>query len=482
MKSVAIVHYHLRRGGVTRVIENAVAALGGDMKCVVLGGEKYEGDALPATALVEGLGYRREPGGAGGGVALGKRMLAAATEALGGPPDLWHIHNHSLGKNVVFPAALRWLLGEGARVLLQIHDFAEDGRPADYRALRAALPNTGVFAATLYPAAPQAHYAILNERDNGILAAAGVPPERRHLLPNAVSVPGLTGTEAARPFGPGCRYYLYPTRAIRRKNMGELLLLAAAARFAEPGTAYGATLAPDNPVWRPVYEAWVDCARTLDLPVAFALGERHGFPALIRGAEALITTSVAEGFGMAFLEPFLFGKDVAGRDLPEITSGFKNRGVALEPLYTALPVKLTPAEERAFHAALATALPATFEAYGQTPPLDAVDRAFEAARRNDGFDFGKLDEPMQRNVIARVSNEGPDDAVAGRLPRTRPPECVRQNREVVENTFGPTAYGKALRDTYARILTAETSEPAAHDAAAVLNAFLDPARFNLLRT
>ena len=39
-------------------------------------------------------------------------------------------------------------------------------------------------------------------------------------------------------------------------------------------------------------------------------------------AHRLVTTSVAEGFGLAFLEPWLFGKGLLGRNLPEITVDF----------------------------------------------------------------------------------------------------------------------------------------------------------------
>ena len=55
---VAIVHYHLRPGGVTRVIENAAASLAdGEIETVVLTGETYNGRRLTRVRTVEGLGY-----------------------------------------------------------------------------------------------------------------------------------------------------------------------------------------------------------------------------------------------------------------------------------------------------------------------------------------------------------------------------------------------------------------------------------------
>ena len=39
----------------------------------------------------------------------------------------------------------------------------------------------------------------------------------------------------------------------------------------------------------------------------------NDFAALLASAHALVTTSVAEGFGLAFLEPWLMGRPLAGR-------------------------------------------------------------------------------------------------------------------------------------------------------------------------
>ncbi len=61
---------------------------------------------------------------------------------------------------------------------------------------------------------------------------------------------------------------------------------------------------------------------------------------MIAKADALITTSVAEGFGLAFLEPWLASKPLVGRNLPEITADFAEHGLDLSALYNCLPVPL----------------------------------------------------------------------------------------------------------------------------------------------
>ncbi len=480
---VAIVHYHLKRGGVTRVIENAASAFGESADIVVLSGTPPDEDTLKRVLVVEGLDYRTTAK-LSDGSALGARIHKAATDALGASPDLWHIHNHCLGKNVAFPGALRELLRRGARLLLQIHDFAEDGRPANYRAQRALYTDDEAFAADLYPAAPQVHYALLNARDHRILGDAGVPRERRHLLPNAISVPDLEAPTPAKPFGPDCPYFLYPTRAIRRKNVGELLLLAALAKQAGRKMAFATTLAPANPEWQAIHEEWVRFGQAQNLPVAFALGEdpKHSFSGLIHGSEALITTSIAEGFGLAFLEPFLFGKTTTGRNLPEITADFHENGISLDNLYPMLPVSLSTAGQKELHQALTGAIASTYAAYGVEAPSDAVERAFESCRADSRFDFGRLNEPLQRQVIEQVGRGNLEASLVDALPKPAPTDVISTNRERIETHYGLPAYGRKLRAIYQAVIESEASPPSSHLAHRVLEGFLAPDRFYLLRS
>ena len=57
---IAIVHYHLQPGGVTRVIENTLQAWeenGQTVEAVALSGRPYPGDQLTNTQVVDGLDY-----------------------------------------------------------------------------------------------------------------------------------------------------------------------------------------------------------------------------------------------------------------------------------------------------------------------------------------------------------------------------------------------------------------------------------------
>jgi hypothetical protein len=492
---LVIVHYHLQTGGVTRVIQQAVRALSSlGHRVLVLSGEPPQQpiDGAAAVAVLPGLRYeerrpRQTPD------KLAASMLAAAREHLGTLPDLWHVHNHCLGKNLALPGALVRLTRHEQRLLLQPHDFAEDGRPALYQRLRGRLADgdVGRLSALLYPLAPQIHYAALNARDRRFLAAAGIGDDNLHLLPNAVSVPGPEKeATSARPAPNGCtdisrgeRLWLYPTRAIRRKNLGEFLLWAAAA---EPGDRFAATQAPQNPQEQPRYRRWARLAAELALPVELGLGERVAdFGPLLACSHALVTTSVGEGFGLAFLEPWLGARPLAGRDLPEITADFRANGIDLSGLYRTLRVPLEWIDAARLRGAFVAALSAQTTAYGRGLPPDALDRAWAAATDADSIDMGRLDEPAQEAVIRHVHADPAARRVLqpAALAPADDPGLIRTNAHAVRDQYGLAVYGRRLSQIYAAITGAGLSARLeAADGDRLLDEFLAPERLTLLRT
>ena len=130
---VAIVHYHLGHGGVGAVIAASSEALtrAGVRHVVLIGKQNPGGNHHPAASVreVPGLEYQTSVAPDG----LEERLRTAAEEALGFAPDIWHFHNHSLGKNSLMAEVISRLAEAGERMILQIHDLAEDGRPTNYR-------------------------------------------------------------------------------------------------------------------------------------------------------------------------------------------------------------------------------------------------------------------------------------------------------------------------------------------------------------
>jgi glycosyltransferase involved in cell wall biosynthesis len=484
---IVIGHFHLQTGGVTRVIEHACSALLAEgHRVLVVAGEPPQ-RALPAGAafaLVPALAYeeRRRRSGAD---ELAAELECIARDHFGGPPDLWHIHNHSLGKNLAVPGALIELAKKGQRLLLQPHDFAEDGRPALYARLLYGVGegDPGRLAGRVYPLATHIHYAVLTDRDRSFLAVAGIPEDRLHLLPNAVAMPSPP-TQVSHPFE-NRRLWLYPTRAIRRKNLGELLLWSVVG---SEGDVFAATQAPQNPAEQPGYRRWAALAAELRLPVELELGHRiEDFAGLLASAHALVTTSVAEGFGLAFLEPWLVGRPLVGRDLPEITRDFTAAGIDLGGLYERLEVPLEWLDAARLRRAMNEALERVMSAYGREGTPDDVERLWSAAVSDGRIDFGRLDETAQEEVIRHLVTN-PDERGRLRPPALDPgsataAERIARNRTLVERDFSIAGYGRRLTEIYARLL----AEPVAAklesaDGGALLDRFLAPERLFLLRS
>ncbi len=484
---LAIVHYHFRRGGVTRVVESTLRALAATGIEIVVLGEEASGLDPSLSHYFEAvpeLGY--QSGSERISVEELERVLrSAARRKLSGAPDIWHVHNHHLGKNPSLTAFVARAARAGESLLLHIHDFPEDGRAENYGVLRDDLGDGDARALRewLYPVAEQVGFGVLNRRDFGVLERAGVPQERLRLLPNPVALPQSVADSARVPGWDYEQLILYPTRAIRRKNIGELMLWAAAA---EPGQLFGCTLAPENPTALPLYQRWVDRAQAWDLPVVFEAGAKSGLPfeSLIAAASHLVSTSVAEGFGLAFLEPWLFDRPVVGRNLPAVTADFAEQGLNLESLYSALTVPGDWIDLRRLRGELADSLARIFREYALPLSESDVEATWASLVPAEGIDFGRLNESSQEAVIERISRD--PEAMTALQPVQLLSDAVEgvvaSNRVVVESQYSLARYGDLLESTYRSITGGVSGAVEWADPEAVLRQFLHPAAFNFLRS
>ena len=517
--NLAILHYHLNRGGVTQVIAGHLRALAtavdrvGQYRVAVIFGGRQEG--WPAELVsdldsfdvplcaVPGLDYddstRAEPS------ALADQ-LRAVLRKIGFYPDetILHIHNHNLGKNVSLPGAVIRLAEDGYGLLLQPHDFPEDFRPDNYRRLISAIvPEAPLdLPAVLYPQSANIHYAVLNRRDRAILQRSGVHRSHLHLLPNPVaeigSLPPQSESRAklrerfAVPLDH--RFVLYPVRGIRRKNLGEALLWSA---LADDKTTFGFTLPPLNPLEQPGYLMWKELAETLKLPCVFEVGGPKGLKLdeNMAAADMILTTSVAEGFGMVFLESCLIERRLIGRDLPEITSDFHSAGVRLGGLRPALHVPIVWVGEGAFGQSISEAYCEAAAAYGlPAPPRDKLRRDVEGLVREGLVDFGVLDARHQRQIIRslrskamhrdrlRETNGWIGQALSPDAAEDSP--ALERNAEVVRSKYCLQKCGRTLHGIYRAVAASRrdgSPRPPAQGRR-IIEGFLDLSRFHPIRT
>ncbi len=484
--NLAILHYHLQSGGVTRVIENHLRALCVDgssnnaFSVLLLFGGRKDGWAADFESKLSGIDLKLCPV-----AGLDYDLLSAADQSSlyqnirsclnqhGFSPaeTLLHVHNHGLGKNAAFPRALCRLAKDGYRLLLQIHDFAEDFRPANYRELtKTFTPEER--STLLYPQAGQIHYAVLNRRDFQVLESAGVSRECLQFLPNPVPEIGdLPDQHAARRRLAMKRglplelpLYLYPVRGIRRKNVGEMLLWAAAHR---DQSAFGMTLAPQNPRERPGYERWQHFATERGLPCWWELGGSGGvdFRGNLAAADAILTTSVAEGFGMVFLEAWLADRELRGRNLPHITADFVEEGVQFPALYDRLNLPTGWIGKPAYAQALAETIHPLTEAY-QLPPAGPaeIEQLVESRCAQETIDFGDLNEALQAEIIRRVQAE---ESARAELLHINPqlnshwttsPNLIARNGRIIRKAYSLAGSKNRLLSIYRQLQQSPVDE------------------------
>lgn len=397
---VAIIHYHLEPSGVSRVIERASRELTrrGIAHVILVGKCPHDmADTLPVR-VVDGLAYSDAPLDKQGAEKILDALRATATDALAAQPDIWHFHNHSLGKNHAVPLIVSMLASRRERLLLHIHDLAEDGRPENSANL-ADCHN-------LYPLAQQIHYAFINSRDRNHFIKAGLPAANAHLITNPVfdvdSIPRPTSkTPNTAPL------LLCPARGIRRKNIGELILLT---QLAPKGTRTAITLAPENPQWLAIHDRWKNFCGANQLAVNFAVVDRiapttnsdASFESWISHSTHFVTCSVSEGLGLVFLESLAHDKPLIGRKLPHISDDLAKHGVEHAKLYEKIliPADWIPHESLRRH--LECSIARLWQAWNREPTADTIDVAF-ATIEHDGFlDFGNLPEVLQERVIRKL--------------------------------------------------------------------------------
>lgn len=339
---VVIIHYHLRCGGVTRVIERQIEALllvNPSLQITLLSGTESPFQVPESvTVVVEPvLDYCNVKRLAKSEIELKvieiKRVLNQFSE-----DTLFHVHNPTLGKSLPFTFALYKCAEESRSIVYHMHDFAED-RPLMMEEVvhfceQMKIPD---YTAMLYPQFSNIEFCTANLEDT-----------KRDIFTEkhpAIVIPNPVVFNAKNELSRGDvadilkldllkEWVLYPVRAIERKNVGELLLLSVLF----PDKEWLITLKPENESELPLYNQWESLSRELKLPVHFDVAAEVPLSELASHVFCIVTTSYREGFGMAFLEPWLVGKSVIGRRINSVVSDFESNGVKFTNLYDTLSI------------------------------------------------------------------------------------------------------------------------------------------------
>lgn len=461
------------------MVENHVRALRKHGQCdriILASGGRYSGlssetlqsvelinlesfDYDPDGLIVEDLALRQQK-------MLHELKQQFATHSVSCEQALLHWHNHSLGKNIAVPGVIQALASEGWRLLLQVHDFAEDNRPENYGRLVSAMQASSKrqLDQYLYPEHERLHYATLTRADAKVLRRVGVTRERLHCLPNSVAVPRgepLSKEDArgkvfkALHLPDEARWSLYPVRGIRRKNIGELLLLG---RWGNDNRYVGLTLRPTTPMEQRSYDRWKHVAAEVSNRIVFDAGEHPDFTLRqnILAADYVISTSVAEGFGMAFLEPWLLRRGVIARRLNTVADDFENCGVNLQSFYDSIPI---PGNRSWISKCQREIWDAQTQAWSHLPEAFRPTIDMSPSEPVETLDFAKLTPQRQVKVLRRMEQDRGFELAAKELSRplvTRlcqdfSDSVSQSNAEVVTEKYGSICIGEALIQLYQQL-------------------------------
>jgi hypothetical protein len=317
---------------------------------------------------------------------------------------------------------------------------------------------------------------VINSRDRSFLQRAGLKTEGLHLLPNEV-----------RPIHPSARLirnrYVYPVRALQRKNIGEALLLSL---FIPKGMTIAITLPPTTERDIGIYRKWMDFARELNLSVEFDLGLNVSLEDVYGSALGVITTSVKEGFGFSYLEPWTAGRTVLGRRLNYVCRDFESAGVQFDSLYSSLNIPMVYISPSALKKKLESAMLSMYKRFGADPPRHITTTMWEDLVSQDSIDFSRLDEKTQGGIIRvmaanqRVFRDIADmNPFLHNLADWKPDEnLVETNNVKVRKSYGRETVFALLRRAYQSAL----QTPVAHKItkSILLELYLDPAQLSLV--
>ncbi len=435
---IVYIHYHLKTGGVTTVLRQQVEAIGDTCDTLVLTGVPSESSFPCTTVFIPGLGYDGPDQVDSHPEDVASSIIQAVNLKWKNGCDIVHVHNPTLAKNKNLLKTLKALQNKKITLFLQIHDFAEDGRPAHYFSHEDYISDC--------------HYGVINSRDYHILLEAGLKKEGLHKLPNAIKPfpSSLTSTKLKD-------YVLYPIRAIRRKNIGEAILLSL---FFKNNETLAITLPPNSPNDIESYEGWKTFVKEKNLSVVFDAGLTKEFSELVLSSQFIITTSITEGFGFSFLEPWTAKKNLWGRKLPDICDDFEKNGIQLTHLYTKLNVPVEWLGKDKLFSTWQACLRKACAKFNMAIDYSTISKAFGKIIKNDVIDFGLLNEKFQKTIISHV--------LAGQVQQNQLvslnsflsypgyvsnlEELIHNNMDAVLHNYNETIYQRRLLKVYANVV------------------------------
>jgi hypothetical protein len=247
------------------------------------------------------------------------------------------------------------------------------------------------------------------------------------------------------------------------------------------------TLPPNSAADVRSYDAWKAFVKNLDLKVEFERGLTADFKTNVASADSVLTTSITEGFGFSYLEPWIYGKVLWGRKLPDICRDFEEKGIQLNHLYVRLLVPVDWINLHRFQAKWTRCVYHVCDLFNHHIEDSRIHKAFDACTQNGTIDFGLLDEGSQQKVMADLVGSPKKQGLLmelnpfmeGCADVSDKTGLIQHNREAVARSYDSKNYGQTLREVYGKVANSPVSQKIDKDS--LISAFIDLEKFSLLK-
>lgn len=350
------------------------------------------------------------------------------------------------------------------KFIYRVHDFVQQ-RPHFFRNVKkfheyrfGVVPN---WHSVIYPSYPNIRYISINRYDRSRLIEHGIEESNIFYIPNSVDrsiVPADDRTKELRNqiiarenLDTSIRFILYPVRCVQRKNVEEAIFFTCFLNSLAKGISNRngcnikgnfhllVSLKPESGDDARYANQIIEFVRKHNLPVSIGFNdlialereidpedamniERYSVGDMLSVADLIITTSFLEGFGFAYLEPWIVDRPVIGRSIPFIVPDFQTKGMKLGHLYTVLIVDETD-----------------FKNIGKdlSDPAQAVQARLDMIFKLNDPDF--VDRVLERN-------ETPILGTIRFLDTQKKEDIVSLNKQVVETHFSREVIGKQIHE------------------------------------
>lgn len=227
-------------------------------------------------------------------------------------------------------------------VIYRIHDLIDD-RPHLFGKFLEVFPDTD----SIYPKTDNVTFLALTRSDKNRLEEKGL--KNVHILPNSIITSNLIPDkdksielrkflEEKRIIKKEEKILLYPVRVEKRKNIEEALLITKLLN--NLGEKY--CLVVTLPFLEDYGEFLKSFAREFSIPCSIGevgkfigFDRKNGFSVaeLFSISDMAITTSIREGFGFVYVEPWISETPLIGRRISSVAEDFEAGGIDLAHLY-----------------------------------------------------------------------------------------------------------------------------------------------------